>query len=168
MTATPDSPTDLATAFKQAMRHWASGVALLATRDAASQPLAMTVSSFTSVSDSPASVLVCVNRQTRIADCLAIGTEISLNILSPHHQELASLCANPAKQAERFTLGSWNLTGTPRLEDASTSMLCRVDKLDLYGTHWIVIAKLLDIHTPSQTALPLCYWQGGFRTLANS
>ena len=73
---------ELGMAMKMGMRRLASGVSVLSTRSDDGERHAMTVSSVTSVSDNPASLLVCVNKQVALEGHLSTpGTPFAINIL---------------------------------------------------------------------------------------
>ncbi len=155
----------IADAMKKGMRQWASGVSVISTRDDQGQPQAMTVSSLTSVSDNPASLLVCINETTRMASILKKGQIFCANLLTQEHETLSNLCASPGKQDERFEEGRWHLAATPRLADASAVFECEVDSVVPYGTHFVVIGKINQVYLNDVDASPLCYWNGGYQSL---
>src|SRR5690606_24041106 len=85
---------DLAKAMRDGMRRLPSGVCVVSAQTANSGRFAMTASSVTSVSDQPASLLVCVNRNARIAPVLNLGQKFAINILGQDHQDISVLCAD--------------------------------------------------------------------------
>ena len=56
-------PVD-ATAFRRALAQFATGVTVVTTRDAAGQPMGLTVNAFSAVSLDPPLVLVCIDRRS--------------------------------------------------------------------------------------------------------
>jgi len=54
---------------------------------------AITVSSVTSVSLDPESLLVCINSRASIKEALLIGEKLNINFLSPEQKEVASICS---------------------------------------------------------------------------
>lgn len=161
----PNSSESLADAMKKGMRQWASGVSVISARDAQGQPHAMTASSLTSISDQPASLLVCINQNARMASLLQRGIRFCANLLAENHETLSNLCASPDAQDKRFEEGRWHLAATPRLADAPAVFECEVDKVVSYGTHEIVIGKIVQVFLYEATTGPLCYWDGGYRKL---
>ncbi|WP_053981172.1 flavin reductase family protein [Marinagarivorans algicola] len=158
-------PMDLADAMKKGMRQWASGVAVISTKDTSGLPHAMTASSLTSVTDNPPSLLVCVNKSARMAGMLTTETLFCANLLTEQQQSLSNACANPAEQDKRFDDASWDIQGTPRLTSASVSFECRVVNSVPQGTHNIVVGEIIAVHFNAQSTLPLCYWNGGYQRL---
>ncbi len=160
-------PNNLSELMKQGMRQWASGVAIITTLDDSGHPHAMTASSFTSVSDSPASILVCINKSARMANSLHLGkTHFCANLLRAEHEALSNLCATPDAYDQRFSQGDWNVFGTPRLKDAAAVFECVVDQMIEYGTHYVVIGRVLDVAVNVEAPNPLCYCNGRYRKLA--
>ena len=156
----------LADAMREGMRQWASGVSIISARDDQGEPQAMTASSLTSISDNPASLLVCVNQNARMAAVLQQGQRFCANVLAAEHESLSNLCASPDAHEKRFESDEWLLEGTPRITSALSTFECEVDKVVTYGTHEVVIGKIIAVFTRDNEGSPLCYWNGGYRQLA--
>ena len=64
---------------------------------------------------------------------------------------------------ERFAVGTWQDAdnGLPVLKEAQANLLCVIDTMLAYGTHSIVIARVLHA-TISDEVKPLIYQNGGF------
>ncbi|WP_222868209.1 flavin reductase family protein [Saccharophagus sp. K07] len=150
------------------MRRLPSGVSVVSAQTSDGQRYAMTASSVTSVSDQPASLLVCVNRNTRICPILVLGQRFAINILSKHHQEISILCATGDQGEKRFNLGRWLLAPdkTPYLEDAEAVFECEVDLVQPYGTHNIVVGRIIAVRVASSGPAPLVYLDGNYRNLS--
>lgn len=157
----------LADTLKLGMRQWASGVSIISARDEHGEPQAMTASSLTSISDAPASLLVCVNHSARMANVLQPGTPFCANLLGTQHENLSNICASPDTHEQRFQEGDWNTAGVPKLNDALAVFECVVDQVITYGTHQIVIGKLTGGQAIQAPETPLCYWNGSYRQLAD-
>lgn len=158
---------DLAVAMKLGMRRLASGVCVLSTCLPSGERFAMTVSSVTSVSDSPASLLVCINHQVSQQDYLArTGSRFVVNVLSVDHQNISNLCAGRDPDRDRFSIGLWrDLDGLPVLSDALASFMCEADQVSRYGTHYIVIARINDVIINGAEVNPLIYVDAGYGAL---
>lgn len=154
---------DLAVSMKLGMRRLASGVCVLSTRLPGNKRFAMTVSSVTSVSDSPASLLVCVNQSVSQQGYLATeGVEFAVNVLSASHQEVSNLCAGREPNRDRFEVGNWKDDdfGAPVLADAQAVFLCRTDQVTTYGTHKIIVGAIHKVIVNSAEVDPLLYADG--------
>jgi flavin reductase (DIM6/NTAB) family NADH-FMN oxidoreductase RutF len=89
--------------FKAAFRHHAAGVAVV-TADAGDGPLALTASSVTSVSASPAILLFSVATATATGSAIARATSAVVHLLDADDHGLAVRCADP--MADRFADGA--------------------------------------------------------------
>lgn len=159
---------DLGTAMKLGMRRLASGIGVLSTRVDNGERFAMTVSSVTSVSDSPASLLVCVNTQVALEGHLSTpGAPFVINILSSEQQAISNRCAGFEGDKPRFSIGNWEegRGSLPYLKDAQASFFCESDKVMTYGTHHIVVARILEVKIGELAIDPLIYIDGGYATL---
>lgn len=159
--------SDLKDSLRMGMRRLAAGVCVIST-DVGGQRYAMTASSVTSLSDDPASLLVCVNQQASIHSVLKHGQPFVVNLLSSKQEDVSNLCAG-AEGDTRFSLGDWQLSdhGMPFLQDAQASFFCRVDNESYcYGTHQIVIGRLEGVHISEGEVDPLVYLDGGYRQLS--
>lgn len=161
--------TNLGLAMKQGMRKLAAGVSVLSTRVNPQERFAMTVSSVTSVSDNPPSLLVCINQNISLKGHLEVlDCGFAINILSRSQQRVSNICAGFELVHDRFSVGHWQdgLDGIPYLQDSETIFFCRTDKIVSYGTHYILIARIEDVLVSEQPADPLLYHNGGYRHLA--
>jgi flavin reductase (NADH) len=161
--------SDLGVAMKLGMRRLASGVCVLSTHMDDGERFAMTVSSVTSVSDNPASLLVCVNKQVSLEGHLsALGSPFAISILSSHQQDISNLCAGlHPTDSDRFSLGDWQdgPDGLPYLADAQAAFFCRSDMVSSYGTHHIVVGRIFEVVLGGLTIDPLIYADGGYGVL---
>ncbi len=153
--------------MKLGMRRLAAGVCVLSMRTDTGQPFAMTVSSVTSVSDSPASLLVCINKQVSQQGHLStLGNHFAINILSADQQDISNLCAGRDPR-DRFSLGNWaeDRHGVPYLSDAQAVFFCKVDLASAYGTHHIVVGLMHEVLVSQVDTSPLIYVDGRYAML---
>lgn len=156
------TPDLLGEAFKQGMRRLASTVTIITLRGGKdAQPMGMTATAVTSLSVEPFSLLVCINRSSRMHELLSIGTAFCVNLLSEGHDDLSFAFGGQLPQEERFALGGWELEEVPYLKDAQVNFACTVDAMFEYGTHSIVVGRIDAIRMPGEFA-PLVYGDGRF------
>jgi flavin reductase (DIM6/NTAB) family NADH-FMN oxidoreductase RutF len=156
---------NLAVSMKLGMRRLASGVCVLSTRLDNNQRFAMTVSSVTSVSDSPASLLVCINQQVSQQGHLATkGSQFAVNVLSVGHQDVSNICAGRDPARNRFEIGNWEDedSGLPVLSDAQAVFICQTDQVMTYGTHKVVIGVIHRVILNGAEVNPLLYADGSY------
>lgn len=161
---------ELSQLMKQGMRRLASGVCVLSTRLADGQAFVMTVSSVTSVSDNPPSLLVCVNRQIqRHEELLPLGSSFAINLLASDQREVSDLCAGRYPDKDRLSQGQWRQEGEWLfLADSQASFLCNTDKVLSYGTHEILIGKILQVKIHREQVSPLVYSNGAYGLVQSS
>lgn len=153
--------------MKRGMRRLPSGVSVISAKNDNGERFAMTASSVTSVSDAPASLLVCVNCDASLCDVLLQGAIFAVNVLGHNQQAVSIHCSVGAKGEARFEVGEWSEDeGTPILADAEAAFICKVDKVVRYGTHHIVIGLIEHVLVSTDDPDPLVYHNGVYRHLA--
>ena len=158
----PPIPEDLPQTFKAAMRRLAASVAVVAARGEGG-PIGMAATSVTSLTVDPPAVLICVNRATALHGLLVPTTPLSVNLLSRGQQDVSAAFGGGVPQDERFRIGEWRdgNGGVPELVGAQASLACVIDAMLAYGTHSIVIARVLSARV-SEAIDPLIYQDGGY------
>ncbi len=154
-------------ALRLGMRRLAASVCVLSAK-VGDRQYAMTASSVTSVSDSPASLLVCVNQDAALQAVLAKGQPFVINVLSQQQQDISNACASREEGTQRFEVGQWlyDDNDMPYLADAQASFFCRVDNDSyIYGTHQIVIGQLDKLEVSEDKVEPLIYVDGAYSSL---
>ncbi|MFT6102797.1 MAG: flavin reductase (NADH) [Granulosicoccus sp.] len=157
----------LKASLRLGMRRLAAGVCVISTQ-VDGQRYAMTASSVTSVSDEPASLLVCVNKDASMYTLLTMGQPFVVNVLSQSQQAISNICAARDTGDGRFACGDWQQDGNdlPYLADAQVNFFCRVDNDDYqYGTHQIVIGRLDKALTTAAEVSPLVYVDGRYAAI---
>ncbi|KAF7276627.1 hypothetical protein GWI33_010015, partial [Rhynchophorus ferrugineus] len=87
-----------------------------------------TASAVCSVTDTPPTLLVCLNRKASVYPTFKENKVLSVNTLAQHHTALSNLFGGKTPMPERFKQGEWHtlLTGSPILRDAVVSFDCHV------------------------------------------
>ncbi len=117
------------------------------TKGADGNPYAITVSSVTSISMEPPSLLVCINKSARVHDSIKEGSDLCINLLTKDQEEISNICSSESQFDKRFDDKNWDKQGIPYLANAQANIFCKVDKLISYHTHSIVIAHVLDANS---------------------
>ncbi|WP_226016607.1 flavin reductase family protein [Novosphingobium sp. FKTRR1] len=158
----PLNPDTLPAVFRAAMRRLAASVAIVVAQGA-DGPVGMAATSITSLTVDPPAVLVCVNRATSLHALLEPTAPLSVNLLSRHQQAVSAAFGGGVPRSERFKVGTWStgLNGLPLLDEAQANLRCVVDAMLAYGTHSIVIARVLEAQV-SETVAPLIYQDGAY------
>ena len=145
--------------FIKAMRHLAYPVSIVSTQLKEAK-LAITVSSVTSVSVSPPSLLVCINKESTMAATIEIGSLLNISFLNPAQIAIASVCSSKDKVNERFEYTQWSEdeNKTPYLEESEAVVFCKVANLIEHATHKIIILAVTDVSANSgDNPNPLLY-----------
>lgn len=165
-----ESEVSLDESLKHVMRRFAQTVCVVSLRNDRGERIAMTASSATSVSLSPPSMLVCVNRGASPHDhMLTAGNRFCINVLSDDMRDVADLCAGQAEGESRFATGGWQAdpaSGTPQLPGALANVHCQTDATLPYGSHMICVGRVMSVSLRSEPGRPLVYADGRYTTLA--
>ena len=130
--------------FRLAMRRYIYSVSIMSNKDNAGNPNAITVSSVTSISMNPPSLLICINKSSRIHNSIELGSKFCINLLNNEQEDISNICSDEDMYDQRFKDNNWNLQNIPFLVNAQANIFCKVDKLTSYHTHSIVIGLVED------------------------
>lgn len=155
-------PEEVPVMFRTAMRGLAASVAIVVARGD-DGPVGIAATSVTSLTVSPPAVLVCVNRATSLHALLMPTAPLSVNLLSRDQQDVSAAFGGDVPREKRFDHGKWQdgANGLPELTDAQANLRCVIDAMLAYGTHSIVVARVLEVKL-RKTAAPLIYHDGGY------
>jgi flavin reductase len=125
-----------------------------------------TASAVTSLSDTPPTLLVCVNKLSSVHDAVIGNRFLCVNTLSDQHAELSRLFGGKTPVAERFATARWRsgITGSPVLQDAAVSFDCEIDKVLDGGTHDILYCRVASI-SRGDSAAGLVYFNRQYHVL---
>jgi flavin reductase (DIM6/NTAB) family NADH-FMN oxidoreductase RutF len=155
-------PHDLGGNFRKAMRRLTSAVSVISTQHGDIRH-GITVTSVTSVSMSPPSLLFCVNRTSRFHDPVIRAGRFCVNMLHAHQIDIADAFSGRTPGPDRFLCGEWASDDDemPYLIPAQANIFCETDAISSYGTHSIVIGKVHHVAVRGQVA-PLLYQDGQY------
>lgn len=135
-------------AYRDAMAQVASAVHLVTTRGPAGR-LGMTATAVASVSDTPPTVLVCIERSSRTLAAIEANGLFCVNTLPAHLVELAEIFANRRglQGEERFGTARWGecVTGAPMLLDALAAFDCRLVGAQDIASHRVLIGEVVGL-----------------------
>ena len=148
--------------FRLAMRRYIYSVSIMSNKDDNGNSNAITVSSVTSISMDPPSLLICINKSSRIHDTLQIGSKFCINLLKKDQEELSNICSDEESYEERFNNENWDTKEIPFLSDAQANIFCKVDKLTSYHTHTIVVGLVENANHTNEIST-LTYVDGKYK-----
>lgn len=112
-----------------------------------------TASAVCSVTDTPPTLLVCMNQSSRSHTHFVDNKILSVNVLGAQHEKISNAFASSKLSSkDRFKLGAWTTleTGSPILEDALVSFDCEIEQIQEVGTHSIFMCRVLAIKQSQQ------------------
>src|SRR5262245_59134973 len=134
--------------FREAMSSLGAAVHVVTTAGPAGTA-GFTATAVSSVSDQPATLLVCLNRRSQVAPILSENRTLCVNTLRAGADTIADVFAGRTKcpMAERFNSGTWSemVTGAPALADAVVAFDCRVIEIKAVATHNVVFAGVVGV-----------------------
>ena len=148
--------------FRLAMRRYIYSVSIMSNKDNADNPNAITVSSVTSISMDPPSLLICINKSSRIHNSIELESKFCINLLNNKQEDLSNICSDEDMYDQRFKDENWNLDGIPFLINAQANIFCKVDKLTSYHTHTVVIGLVEDANYADEIST-LTYVDGEYK-----
>lgn len=149
--------------LRRAMAKLPTGVVVV-TGECDNTPAGMTVSAFTSVSDDPPTVLVCLNNRSYTTDVIRRGGHYGVNILSGSQRVVAQRFATPGlDHTERFSGLTIDRarTGSPLLADALCWLDCTILKTEEIGTHLVAYGSVVAMGGSLSDEVPLAYYNRG-------
>lgn len=131
--------------FRTAMSKLGAAVSVVTT-DGTAGLCGTTVTAVSSVTDSPATLLVCINRNSWSNGVLRENGCLCINVLPWGQEDLAKRFAGmtdiPADQRFNGIAYAKGETGAPLLEEALVSFDCTISEMVEVGTHTIFLAQV--------------------------
>ena len=129
--------------FRQGMSNLGAAVNVVTTKGDAGQA-GFTASAVCSVTDTPPTLLVCLNRSSSVYETFKNNQVLCVNTLASHQQHLSNLFGGKTPMAERFSQGNWKtlVTQSPVLEDALVSFDCEVVQCLSVGSHDVLFCEV--------------------------
>jgi flavin reductase (DIM6/NTAB) family NADH-FMN oxidoreductase RutF len=150
--------------FRGAMRHLAGGVSVI-TVGRGKDIAGMTVTSVSSLSVDPPTLIVSINRESSSWLLLRRHGFFGVNLLTADQIDIAERFTGKdgLKGADRFAGAQWTtrVSGVPLLVGALSAIDCEAEDVIERHSHAIVIGRVLDLRTSQRTAA-LAYWQGRY------
>ena len=157
-------------AFRNAMAHMSAAVNIITT-DGAAGRCGITATAVCSVTDTPPTLLVCINRNSALNARFKANGRLCVNVLAASQEETARHFAGMTGVAmdERFALDPWQpgIDGLPVLEGALANLQGRIVEVQEIGTHSVLLVELDDIRVREEGD-SLVYFSRAFRVVSRS
>ncbi|MDO4697187.1 MAG: 4-hydroxyphenylacetate 3-monooxygenase, reductase component [Pasteurellaceae bacterium] len=140
--------SEFAQKFRDAMANLSAAVHIVTSNGLAGK-VGITVSSVCSVTDSPPTLLFCVNQQSDLHDVLKQNRYVCVNILNHQQEDLAKHFAGMlgSTMAERFEWDLWiqGQHNVPLLRQAIANLQGEIIETHPVGSHSIFVVQLSEI-----------------------
>src|ERR1700722_17443015 len=129
------------TLFREAMARLGAAVHIVTSAGPAGKT-GFTATAVCSVSDTPATLLVCLNRRSKSAPLLSQNGVFCVNTLGAAEEKLADVFAGRSGTPleERFSVGEWTTlkTGSPVLASAVIAFDCKTIETKVVASHNVI------------------------------
>lgn len=160
MVAVPD--------FRNAMALLGGAVSVITT-DGEAGRCGFTASAVCSVTDSPPTLLVCMNRSSLNNQNFKTNGVLCVNVLNAGHQGISGGFANRELSMEqRFEQAEWTVleTGSPALDQALVNFDCRISQVHEVGSHSIFYCEIVQLRS-TEGQEGLMYFNRAYHRLGN-
>lgn len=152
-------------AFRQALGHFPTGVAIVTTRCPDGRAVGLTINSFTSLSLEPPLVMWSLVNHSPSLDIFQSCTHFAINVISQEQVPVALGFAN-SQVKDKFALISHmdGEEGVPLLDDCVATFVCENYRQHEGGDHTLFIGRVVR-HTTLTEHEPAVFHRGRFATL---
>lgn len=152
--------------FREAMARLPAAVHIITT-DGPAGKAGITASAVCSLTDSPPTLIVCLNRDARARHSAVANGRLAVNVLGEDSQELSAVFAGQRDLAmpERFATGApWQVleTHAPVLQDAVCALDCLIDAVHEVGSHSVLYCRVQAI-SPLKAVPNLLYHERQYK-----
>ncbi|PWE52340.1 FMN reductase [Metarhizobium album] len=144
--------------FRNGMSRLGSAVSVVTTRSDGER-YGFTASAVCSVSDTPPTLLVCINRASSCFHAFENTRHFCVNTLMPGQEDISNVFGGKTPTQDRFAHGNWTegVTGVPVLVNASVSFECELTNAVDEATHRILFGRVVGVReNEEQAALLYC------------
>lgn len=154
-------------AFRNSMASMAAAVNVITTNGKSGR-CGITATAVCSITDTPPTILVCINRNSEMNAVFKENGHLCVNVLSADHLEVAQHFAGMTgvEMCNRFDLHDWQegLHTLPVLNDALASLQGRISQMSEVGTHTLFFVELDGINVRNDGD-GLTYFNRAFHTI---
>jgi flavin reductase len=148
--------------FRLGMQRLASGVSIVTAASADGERYGLTATSVFSLSLSPPSLVIAVNKETMLGRVIQGVPAFAVSILGSQHRHVAEAFAGRVsglRGSSRFAYGEWRSSaeGIPILEDAPVCFICKVGDIIERSTHLLLIGDVANVHLAGKDGAVLIY-----------
>lgn len=153
------------TTFRAALRQLPGGVSVI-TAGLGEDRTGLTVTSFSSLSADPPTVVVSVNKNASALPVIGSNGHFGVNVLGAVHGAVAENFTGRGglRGPQRYAGADWFSlsTGVSLLRGAAANLDCEVEDLIERHSHILLIGRVVEAKVEAEAGA-LVYWQGGYR-----
>lgn len=153
-------------ALRQALGHFATGIAVVTARGEDEENIGMTMTSFNSVSLDPPLVLFSVARSAFSLPAMLAAKSYAINLLDDAQQHISDRFARASSDKWADVEHRPGLHGAPLIKDALAHFECAPYASHDGGDHVIFLARV--IRFSASTGEPLIFFRGRYCRLASA
>ena len=151
--------------FRDALGHFATGVAIVTAKGQSGEQMGMTISSFNSVSIDPPLVLFSVARTATRLSILASADAYAVNVLRHDQEDLCRYFARSQADRADVLISLSASTYCPIIDDALATFECIPHAEYDGGDHLIFVGEVVKFRA-AEKAQPLLFYRGKITTIA--
>jgi flavin reductase (DIM6/NTAB) family NADH-FMN oxidoreductase RutF len=162
-----ESRTVSSSLVRQALGHFATGVAVVTSRAPHGAPVGTTASAVSSLSLTPPLLLVCLERSSQTLAAIRDHEAFAINVLAEGQEKLS------VHFARRGTAAGWGdvsyrltPTGNPQLDGALAVLDCELENFLYGGDHEIVVGRIVGHEPGGRDLRPLLHYRGNYGSLS--
>ncbi|MFG3257764.1 flavin reductase family protein [Streptomyces sp. NPDC048172] len=155
--------------FREAMRHFPTGVTVLTTTGPEG-PHGMTANAVMSVSLDPPTLLAAIHRRARTHAIVRTASAFTVNILAADQRDHAELFARTDPEEDPFLRTAWEpspVTGNPVLGRSLAVLDCRVERRLAVADHTLVVGAVAAAFVGRPDAAPMVFARREFCEVAH-
>jgi len=135
------------TTYRNGMSRLGTSVSVVTTRWGGKR-FGFTASAVCSVSDTPPTLLVCINRASSSFPAFEAARHFCVNTLLPGQEDISDVFGGRTPSADKFALGDWRdgQSGVPVLANASVSFECELTDIVDQATHRVLFGRVININ----------------------
>lgn len=154
-------------AFRHALGHFPTGVVVVTAPDPEGDPIALTVSSFNSVSLDPPLVLFSVARSALSLNKLLAAQSFGISVLRHDQTDLSGRFAHARSRKWSGIAPRLGATGCPLIDSCLAVFECAPHATYDGGDHLIVVGRVVRFEI-APDGEPLVYFRGGYHAITSS
>jgi flavin reductase (DIM6/NTAB) family NADH-FMN oxidoreductase RutF len=150
--------------LRSAVGMFATGAAVITTRDPAGRPFGITANTVSSVSLRPPLVLACLREDSGTLAALLARRTFAINVLHSSQTELSDRFTQPSAHDAWDAVAHHSGEDIPVLEGALATLWCDLHDIADGGDHSVVVGHVTNLgHAELPEAEPLLFYAGAYR-----